>query len=405
LAKKAQLNLDRRSNNKNSQNNRTGSTVKDALDLYKKVKTTVNAPTNSVVRKNTPANTAANKTVKPKKVVTTPKKKVTTPKKVVTPKKADTTKTTDTTKKSTTPATPTYAQNLYNTTIGAKDPGFSAEAKTQKTEWDAQQNLLAQNILDAQKLSDQQYAQQNEQGRQAIEQNQFQQYLQARQAMANRGLSGSGLAEDANARVAMAGQANLSDMLTKNNADQAKIDQAYQAQVNTIYQNRDQMTQSDFEQKLRDAWTQKQQTAFDNGMKLAPYYQMTADQQASSALGYTNALGYMIDPATGQPVYSGGQLVNTLGRDKLTADVANNQASLQARYANTQANIDIAAAKLTSSNADRSIKYKLDAAKSQLGSITKQMNAYTSRNLKVPSTLIDAYNAITTTINDITDSI
>lgn len=60
--------------------------------------------------------------------------------------------------------------------------------------------------------------------RQSLQANQFSQYMQTRQGMENRGLAGSGLAADANARLAMAGQADLAKLYNDTNAKIAEVE-------------------------------------------------------------------------------------------------------------------------------------------------------------------------------------
>jgi hypothetical protein len=125
-----------------------------------------------------------------------------------------------------------------------------------------------------------------EEAKQALEDQIFQQWLQARQAMADRGLAGSGLASDQDTRLLMARQQNLAKILNDAELKKAQIMQEYGQK---LQEARDKLSKLSKEQLANDLF----QKYYEAGRK------SLQDQVQSYSDMLKNMLGYDM-PTAGQ---------------------------------------------------------------------------------------------------------
>jgi hypothetical protein len=127
---------------------------------------------------------------------------------------------------------------------------------------------------------------QAEMARQGMQNQMFQDWLGVRQAMTNRGLTGSGIAEDANTRLALGQQQQLANLFT-----------GLSTQINEINQNAD-LTKQEKEQQILDL----QNSYFDLQRQIAGGMneQQIKAQQAQTQADTEFAKIYGYNPTTGE---------------------------------------------------------------------------------------------------------
>jgi hypothetical protein len=127
---------------------------------------------------------------------------------------------------------------------------------------------------------------QAEMARQGMQNQMFQDWLGVRQAMTNRGLTGSGIAEDANTRLALGQQQQLANLFT-----------GLSTQINEINQNAD-LTKQEKEQQILDL----QNSYFDLQRQIASGMneQQIKAQQAQTQADTEFAKIYGYNPTTGE---------------------------------------------------------------------------------------------------------
>ena len=140
-----------------------------------------------------------------------------------------------------------------------------------------------------------------EQQRTAINDRMFQNWLATRQAMTGRGMTGSGIAQDANTRLGLAGQQQLAQLFTNLANQKFQIDQTY-----TLKANEQAQLRAAVEQSMGAVTDQELAKIYDSAVKAAKgeadISQVTANiakTQAQTAQIEGNITGK--DPRTGLP--------------------------------------------------------------------------------------------------------
>ena len=140
---------------------------------------------------------------------------------------------------------------------------------------------------------------QAEMARQGMQNQMFQDWLGVRQAMTNRGLTGSGIAEDANTRLAMAQQQQLANLFT-----------GLSTQINEINQNADltkqekeqqildlQNSYNDLQRQIASGMTEQQLKQAQTQAEIAKAQSETTRAEQQARLDWAKVFG--VDPETG----------------------------------------------------------------------------------------------------------
>lgn len=202
------------------------------------------------------------------------------------------------------------------------------------------QQQLAAYQQQVQALKDQQgqtnagYQQQLNSALNTLNDTSFQDYLQGREDMAQRGLATSGLNDAQNTQLALAQQQQAGTLEGQESQQVAANNASYGDQENSINSEMSQLNpQSLYDQYLQSLQTSAQSAQAQRVSQLqsalglmAPYESMTADQQATNAVAQQNSLNaYLKNVWDAQ--YQQGQLANTQTQLGITAsdDAAKNQ--------------------------------------------------------------------------------
>jgi hypothetical protein len=191
-----------------------------------------------------------------------------------------------------------------------------------------------------------------------LEDTSFQDYLKSRQAMSNRGLTGTGLADDANTRLQLDRTRQMAGIQRDANAQANKIQDTLNTNQTEAMQK---MAATNMQDMINDLFMEYQKTGSENALKAAqeyqkmlkemmPYEQMTKDQEADFAiangklqldasklelaklvadrdysLDLSKQMGYLVG-MDGQPLKdSNGNLISTVEKLKLDETIRNNQ--------------------------------------------------------------------------------
>jgi hypothetical protein len=198
-----------------------------------------------------------------------------------------------------------------------------------------------------------------------LEDTSFQDYLKSRQAMSNRGLTGTGLADDANTRLQLDRVRQMAGIQRDANAQANKIQDSLNTNQTEAMQK---MAATNMQDMINKLFSEYQKTGSENALKAAqeyqkmlkemmPYEQMTKDQEADFAiangklqidqgrlqldanklelaklvadrdysLDLSKQMGYLVG-MDGQPLKdSNGNLISTVEKLKLDETIRNNQ--------------------------------------------------------------------------------
>jgi hypothetical protein len=233
---------------------------------------------------------------------------------------------------------------------------------------------------------------------QKLEDTSFQDYLKSRQAMTNRGVANTGLAEDANTRLGLDRTRQLAGIQRDANA------QAYKIQDNLNTQQTDAMTkmaQTNMQDMIDKLFQEYYKTGSKNALDAAkqyqtmlkdmmPYQQMTKEQEGKFALDtakqqlaqlqadrdysvkLSDQMGYLVG-MDGQPLKdANGNLISTVEKQKLDEIIRNNTfnnqvdwTKVQEEIRNNQANNQLDAAKLAEVIRNNTFNNQVDWTKVQ----------------------------------------
>lgn len=196
----------------------------------------------------------------------------------------------------------TNAIQGYGSSQASAAAAAKAEAERQRQATTNNLNTQLSNLSSAEQDAYAAYDRDYNLAKQDLSDSTFSDYLTARQNVANRGLSGTGIADDTNARVQMANNRNLTQLQNSVLNNKATTRQGYANQRAAIENQIASMpslasgTQAAGSSAAAGAVDKTQLDAYANIFeKVLPYSRMTAKDEAGAQLELMKALGYAPD--------------------------------------------------------------------------------------------------------------
>lgn len=297
------------------------------------------------------------------------------------------------------------ANNANDAAVNLNNPmwdSFKQSAQMQGTASYNEQMIKYQtlmNQLKAEAMSSQDAINNNvKDATQKVEDSSFQDYLKSRQAMTDRGLAGTGLAEDANTRLGLDRTRQMAGIMRDANNQAYKV----QDQLNVkMTDTMDKMANTNLQDTIDKLFQEYYKTGSANALKVAqqyqeqlknmmPYQQMTKEQEGKFALDtakqqlaalqadrdysvkLSDQMGYLVG-MDGKPLKdANGNMIATVDKQKLDEIIRNNTFNNQVDWAkvnetirNNQANNQLDAARLAEVIRNNTFNNQVDWTKVQ----------------------------------------
>lgn len=339
----------------------------------------------------------------------------------------------------------TWKYGIYNSMIEGKKGLTDGQLKyyqtlAEKYNLDNLTDPLVRNRLDLEKDEQEALNAQDvalNQGLLTQDRNNFQSFQQLQQEMANRGITGSGMAGDAMLRAQMGANANYQQAFSDSAQAKTDIRAAYQDQINNA---RSAIVENQNEQKAAGQQVQQKQDEFlttttgyvyMNGKRLTlngkpvstlEMQKLTEQQRHNMAVENNTSVKNLLDykakidannaKREGDKLdFSQGMDANAVKRAQIAANLQQALAKIKVDYAK----IDLDWAKLESNNkiAQDKIsiaaenaqtskdKAQITALGKQLSSLTSQITAYQKKGKKPPKSIVDKYNSVNNQLNSL----